>query len=70
MLKPNGREATRAIQAGADGASTARGVRAAGRRSTGKAGQPVFLTLGADGILAFHQDGPTPIPAVPSDRPD
>jgi sugar/nucleoside kinase (ribokinase family) len=26
---------------------------------------PVFLTLGADGILVFHVDGPTHIPACP-----
>ena len=30
-----------------------------------KTGQPVFLTLGAGGILAFHAEGPTHIPAVP-----
>jgi bifunctional ADP-heptose synthase (sugar kinase/adenylyltransferase) len=39
-------------------------VTACGAELYRRAGQPVFLTLGADGILAFHADGPTHIPAV------
>ena len=34
-----------------------------------RTGQPVFLTLGGDGIVAFHADGPTHIPAVPVTGP-
>ena len=29
----------------------------------------MFLTLGGDGIMAFHADGPTHIPAVPVTGP-
>jgi rfaE bifunctional protein kinase chain/domain len=64
MLKPNEREATRAIR-GPDAAALDRaGVLACGEALYGKAGQPVFLTLGADGLVVFHQDGPTAIPAA------
>ena len=69
MLKPNEREATRAIhgpeETAPDRAALDRtGVLACGESLYRKAGQPVFLTLGADGLMAFHQDGPTQIPAV------
>jgi rfaE bifunctional protein kinase chain/domain len=69
MLKPNEREATRAIH-GPDAETLDRaGVLACGEALYRKAGQPVFLTLGADGIVAFHQDGPTAVPAVPVSGP-
>lgn len=64
ILKPNEREATRAIHGPDAGALDRAGVLACGEALYGKAGQPVFLTLGADGLIAFHQDGPTPTPAV------
>jgi rfaE bifunctional protein kinase chain/domain len=64
ILKPNEREATRAVHGpNAVGLDRA-GVLAAGEALYRKAGQPVFLTLGADGMVVFHQDGPTAIPAV------
>lgn len=64
ILKPNEREATRAIH-GPDAAPLDRaGVLACGEALYRRAGQPVFLTLGADGLMAFHQDGPTAIPAA------
>lgn len=69
MLKPNEREAMRAIH-GPDAAALGRaGLLACGEALYRKAGQPVFLTLGADGIVAFHQDGPTAVPAVPVSGP-
>jgi len=64
MLKPNEREATRAIHGPDTPALDRSGVLACGEALYRKAGQPIFLTLGADGLMAFHQDGPTPIPAV------
>jgi rfaE bifunctional protein kinase chain/domain len=64
MLKPNEREATRAIHGPTAQALDRAGVLACGEALYRKAGQPVFLTLGADGLVAFHQDGPTQIPAV------
>jgi rfaE bifunctional protein kinase chain/domain len=64
ILKPNEREATRAIH-GPDAAPLDRaGVLACGAALYRRAGQPVFLTLGADGLMAFHQDGPTALPAA------
>ncbi len=70
MLKPNEREATRAIHGPVAGepartpALDRAGVLACGEALYRKTGQPVFLTLGADGLVAFHQDGPIPIPAA------
>lgn len=64
MLKPNEREATRGIH-GPDAIALDRaGVLACGEALYRKTGQPVFLTVGADGLIAFHQDGPSIIPAV------
>jgi len=64
ILKPNEREATRAIH-GPDAAPLDRaGVLACGAALYRQAGQPVFLTLGAEGLMAYHQDGPTAIPAA------
>ncbi len=64
LLKPNQREAARAIYpelAGEPGRALAEACGLALYRCNGR---PVFLTLGADGIVAFHADGPTHIPAV------
>lgn len=64
ILKPNEREATRAIH-GPDAAPLDRaGALACGEALYSRAGQPVFLTLGADGLMAYHQDGPTAVPAA------
>ena len=69
ILKPNEREATRAIH-GPDAQPLDRpGVLACGEALYRKAGQPVFLTLGADGLAAFHKDGPSLVPAVPVSGP-
>jgi len=89
ILKPNAREATRAIGI-ENGPPTpqpppckGRGAPTSpspGRRADALAetcaaplyqrtGQPVFLTLGVDGILAFHEGGPTHVPAVPVTGP-
>jgi sugar/nucleoside kinase (ribokinase family) len=64
MLKPNEREATRAVHGPEAPALDRSNVLACGEALYRKAGQPVFLTLGADGLMAFHQDGPTHIPAA------
>jgi rfaE bifunctional protein kinase chain/domain len=69
MLKPNEREATRAIH-GPDAFELDRaGVLDCGQELYRGAGKPVFLTLGADGIVAFHADGPTHVPAVRVEGP-
>ena len=64
MLKPNEREATRAIHGPETSELDRSGVLACGEALYRRAGQPVFLTLGAGGLVAFHEDGPTLIPAV------
>ncbi len=71
MLKPNAREAMAAIHPDLCGEASPDPdlVQAAGAELYRRAGQPVFLTLGANGILAFHEDGPTHIPAVPVSGP-
>lgn len=71
MLKPNAREAVRAVDpsAGREGEPDGDLARAAGAGLYRRAGQPVFLTLGAGGILTFHAEGPTHVPAVPVSEP-
>ncbi len=64
ILKPNAREATRAVRGPHIGQLDRADVLACGEMLYRRAGQPVFLTLGADGLVAFHMDGPTAIPAV------
>jgi len=68
ILKPNAREALTAvgqpITADPDPVADRAQIEAAGSRLYRRSGQPVFLTLGSEGILAFHQDGPTLVPAV------
>ena len=41
-------------------------IESAGSELYRKNGQPVFLTLGNGGILAFHAQGPTLAPAIPA----
>jgi len=64
MLKPNAREAIRAVRGDYPPEAERALAEACAGQLYDRAGQPVFLTLGADGILAFHADGPTRIPAV------
>lgn len=69
LLKPNQREAARALHPELAGDPARALAEACGLALYRRSGQPVFLTLGADGILAFHADGPTHIPAVPVTGP-
>ena len=64
MLKPNAREATRAIHPEQVDTQDRADAEACGRALYQRCGQPVFLTQGADGITVFHADGPTHVPAV------
>jgi len=65
ILKPNAREATRAIYPERDVELDRAGVEACGAALARRNGRPVFLTLGADGILVFHAGGSTRVPACP-----
>jgi rfaE bifunctional protein kinase chain/domain len=65
ILKPNAREATRAIYPDriAQGPDRAT-VEACGYALQKRTGQPVFVTLGADGALVFEQKGMTHVPGI------
>ena len=65
IIKPNAREALAALHPGFTGEPDRAAAESAAAALYDKTGQPVFLTLGAGGIMAFHADGPTHIPAVP-----
>jgi len=69
IVKPNAREATRAFQPDHTGDPDRSLAESCGAELHRRSGQPVFLTLGADGILAFHAEGPTHVPAVPVTGP-
>jgi rfaE bifunctional protein kinase chain/domain len=69
ILKPNAREAASAIDVDFAGEPERATAEAAAAALYGKAGQPVFLTLGGDGIMVFHADGPTHVQAVPVTGP-
>lgn len=71
VLKPNAREALQALatgegsQGGVDRA-TVEGAGAALHRRTGR---PVFITMGAEGILVFTKEGVQHVPGVPVTGP-
>jgi len=75
ILKPNAREALQAVgsrsQEGSDGpASPERAaVEAAGVALFRRTGRPVFITIGAEGILVFTQEGVQHVPAPPVTGP-
>jgi bifunctional ADP-heptose synthase (sugar kinase/adenylyltransferase) len=74
LIKPNALEAVRAVDVDAEwrGEGTPDWeldrelIEAAGERLYRRKGQPVFLTLGRNGMLAYHQEGPTLVPAAPT----
>jgi rfaE bifunctional protein kinase chain/domain len=65
ILKPNAREATRAIYPERTVELDRAGVETCGTELARRNGKPVFLTLGADGMVVFHAGGSTHIPACP-----
>ena len=68
ILKPNAREALRAVaepRLPAHGEMDRADVEEAGRALFGQTGRPVFTTIGADGILVFTGDGMQKVPGVP-----
>ena len=65
IVKPNAREATRAIYPDCETEPDRAGVEACGAELFRRNGKPVFLTLGAEGMVVFHEGGPTHVPAVP-----
>lgn len=77
LIKPNAREAVRAVDREAkwrgepdpDWELDRELIESAGERLYRRNGQPVFLTVGKHGILAYHADGPTLVPAVKQTGP-
>ena len=69
ILKPNAREATRALYPDRDTELDRTGIEECGAELFRQSGKPVFLTLGADGILVLHADGPDHVPALPVHGP-
>ena len=65
IVKPNAREAVSAIDPDrAEGPPDRATVEACGRQLYRRNGRPVFLTIGAEGILVFDQQGMTHVPAI------
>jgi rfaE bifunctional protein kinase chain/domain len=65
ILKPNGHEAAHAVlgdRAPADVDRTA--AETCGRELYRRTGRPVFLTVGADGVLVFDRQGMTHVPGI------
>jgi rfaE bifunctional protein kinase chain/domain len=64
VLKPNAYEALGAIGAQPQGIPGREEVIRAGLALLGRTGRPVFLTIGADGILVFTGEGPQHVPGI------
>ena len=69
IIKPNAREATRALYPDCETELDRASVAACGAELYRRSGKPVFLTVAADGIIVFHAGGPTPVPACPVHGP-
>ena len=65
MLKPNDREAIGALTSGETAPPTRDRAEEAGRALARRAGRPVFVTIGAGGVLVCDGEGCTRVPAVP-----
>jgi rfaE bifunctional protein kinase chain/domain len=65
MLKPNDREAIGALTPGETAPPTRDRAEEAGRALARRAGRPVFVTIGAGGVLVCDGEGCTRVPAVP-----
>lgn len=69
MIKPNAREACRAAGVACGDPPTLAQAAAAGERLYLRNQRPVFVTVGAEGIVLFDEDGATHLPAVPVQGP-
>jgi len=64
IIKPNAREATRAIQPHMADALAGDDLLACGRLLRERSGKPVFLTMGEQGIMVIDEAGAQHVPAV------
>jgi rfaE bifunctional protein kinase chain/domain len=69
IAKPNMREAIAAVFPGDERAPTVERARAAGKELLRLLGRPLFVTLGAEGMLAIEERSVTHVPAPPADGP-
>jgi sugar/nucleoside kinase (ribokinase family) len=70
ILKPNAREATRAIHSDIDDVDADRPTaEACARALCQRNGKPVFLTVGADGVIVFDGKGRTHVPGIRVEGP-
>jgi sugar/nucleoside kinase (ribokinase family) len=68
ILKPNAREAVRAVLPEGD-ATDRRLVEACGAALAARARRPVFVTVGAEGIWLFDESGGERVPTRPATGP-
>ena len=70
MLKPNAREALRAVGTElGDNQLELDKVKAAGITLVQRTGKPVFVTVGAEGVLVFTEEGLRHVPGIPATGP-
>lgn len=70
ILKPNSHEAAQAVLGEKAPADVDRATaEACGRELNRRTGQPVFLTVGSDGVLVFDHQGMTHVPGIPVSGP-
>jgi rfaE bifunctional protein kinase chain/domain len=69
ILKPNAREAILAVGAEPSEAPLPEQVEAAAASLFGRTGRPVFVTMGAQGILVFSDQGAQRVPGIPVSGP-
>ena len=65
IIKPNNHEACRAAGIEVDGEPTVEQSAEAGRLLFERSGEPVYVTLGRDGMMLFDEAGATHLPGVP-----
>ena len=68
IVKPNAREATRAVYPNRETIDRTTAESCA-RELCQRNGKPVFLTVGADGVLVFDENGRTHVPGIPVEGP-
>ncbi len=69
-VKPNAREAVGAVQPGLGEKDPDRGAaESCAQALFERSGKPVFLTVGADGIIVFDRDGRTHVPGIQVEGP-
>ena len=69
IIKPNRREAVWAVHPDREGEVDRALLEACGAELYRRNGRPVFLTIGAEGILLFNAEGCEPVPTMPVSGP-